>query len=72
VLGALPGIPRVVTGGNFATRWQALAVLDAGLGQYRLFALNGQPGMPDRPGVTLESAFLGLGMRPWCPGSRAR
>jgi acyl-CoA hydrolase len=63
VLGALPGIPRVVTGGNFATPWQALAVLDAAVGEYRLFALNGQPGMPDRPGVTLESAFLGPGMR---------
>ena len=27
-LGALPGIPRVVAGGNFATPWRALAVLD--------------------------------------------
>jgi acyl-CoA hydrolase len=63
VLGALPAIPRVVTGGNFATPWQALAVLDAAVSDYRLFALNGQPGMPDREGVTLESAFVGPGMR---------
>ncbi len=63
VLGALPGVPRVVTGGNFATPWQALAVLDAAVSDYRLFALNGQPGMPDREGVTLESAFVGPGMR---------
>jgi acyl-CoA hydrolase len=63
VLGALPGIPRVVTGGNFATPWQALGVLDAAVCEYRLFALNGQLGMPDREGVTLESAFLGPGMR---------
>jgi acyl-CoA hydrolase len=63
VLGALPGIPRVVTGGNFATPWRALAVLDAAVGDYRLFALNAQPGIPDREGVTLESAFVGPGMR---------
>jgi acyl-CoA hydrolase len=63
VLGALPGIPRVVTGGNFATPWRALAVLDAAVSEYRLFALNGQPGLPDREGVTLESPFVGPGMR---------
>ena len=63
VLGALPGTPRVVAGGNFATPWQALAVLDGTLGRYRLFALNAQPGTPDREGVTLESPFIGPGMR---------
>ncbi len=63
ILGALPGIPRVVTGGNFATPWRALAVLDAAVGEYRLFALNGQPGLPDRAGVTFESPFIGPGMR---------
>jgi acyl-CoA hydrolase len=63
VLGALPGIPRVVLGGNFATPWRALAVLDAAVSDYRLFALNAQPGMPDREGVMLESAFVGPGMR---------
>jgi len=31
--------------------------------RYRLFALNAQPGVPDREGVTLESAFVGRGMR---------
>jgi acyl-CoA hydrolase len=62
-LGALPGIPRVVAGGNFATPWRALAVLDAAVAQYRLFALNAQPGMPERDGVTLETPFVGPGMR---------
>lgn len=38
-------------------------MLDAALSEYRLFALNGQPGLPDREGVTLESAFVGPGMR---------
>jgi len=63
LLGARPGAPRVVSGGNFATPWRALAALDAAVGEYRLFALNGQPGMPDREGVTLETAFVGSGMR---------
>jgi len=47
-LGARPGTPRVVIGGNFATPWRALAVLDGTLARYRLFALNAQPGMPHR------------------------
>jgi acyl-CoA hydrolase len=63
VLGALPGVPRVVAGGNFATPWQALAVLDAAVPAYRLCMLNAQPGVPDRDGVVLESPFIGPGMR---------
>jgi acyl-CoA hydrolase len=63
VLGGLPGTPRVVASGNFATPWQALAVLDAACATYRLFALNAQVGVPDRDGVTLESPFVGPGMR---------
>jgi acyl-CoA hydrolase len=63
VLGALPGTPRVVAGGNFATPWQALAVLDAVVAEYRLFMLNAQAGVPDRDGVTLETPFVGPGMR---------
>ena len=63
VLGALPGTPRIVVGGNYATPWQALSVLDGSVARYRLFALNAQTGMPDREGVTLESPFIGPGMR---------
>lgn len=63
VLGALPGTPRVVVGGNFATPWQALAALDAAVAEYRLFMLNAQAGVPDRDGVTLETPFVGPGMR---------
>ena len=36
VLGALAGTPRVVAGGNFATPWRALAVLDGTVARYRL------------------------------------
>lgn len=63
LLGSLPGEPRVVTGGNFATPWRALTVLDAVVERYRLYVLNGQPGLPDRDGVTPESSFVGAGMR---------
>lgn len=63
VLAHLPGIPRVVASGNFATPWEALRVLDAAVGEYRLFALNAQVGFPDRDGVILESPFVGPGMR---------
>jgi acyl-CoA hydrolase len=62
-LGALPGTPRVVAGGNFGTPWQALALLDGAVAEYRLFALNAQAGIPDREGVTLETPFAGPGMR---------
>jgi acyl-CoA hydrolase len=62
-LGALPANPRVVAGGNFATPWHALAVLDSALAEYRLFMLNAQDGVPDREGVLLESPFVGPGMR---------
>jgi acyl-CoA hydrolase len=62
-LAALPGLPRVVAGGNFATPWRALAVLDAAVAEYRLFMLNAQRGVPDRDGVVLESPFVGPGMR---------
>ncbi len=62
-LSALPGIPRVVAGGNFATPWRALAVLDAAVAEYRLFMLNAQAGVPDRDSVILESPFVGPGMR---------
>jgi acyl-CoA hydrolase len=63
VMAGLPGIPRVVVSGNFATPWDTLALLDQAVAEYRLFMLNAQPGIPDRPGVTLESPFVGPGMR---------
>jgi hypothetical protein len=62
-LGALAGTPRIVAGGNYATPWRALSVLDGTVARYRLFALNAQAGVPDRDGVTFESPFVGPGMR---------
>jgi acyl-CoA hydrolase len=63
MLSRLDGVPRVVVSGNFATPWPALIALDKAVATYRLFALNAQPGIPDRDGVIFESAFVGPGMR---------
>ncbi len=63
VLAGLPGTPRAVVSGNYATPWEALAILDKTVAQYRLLVLNAQPGVPDREGVILESPFIGPGMR---------
>ena len=63
VLAPLPADPRVVVSGNFATPRETLGALDAVLPTYRLHALNAQPGLPDREGVRLETAFVGPGMR---------
>jgi acyl-CoA hydrolase len=58
------GAPSVGSAsGNFAIPWAALAVLDGAIARYRLFALNAQAGIPNRDGVTLETPFVGPGMR---------
>jgi acyl-CoA hydrolase len=62
-LEALPGTPRVVVSGNFATPLHLLSLVDAALPAYRLHVLNAQPGIPDRPGVVHETSFVGPGMR---------
>ncbi|MDO9485235.1 MAG: acetyl-CoA hydrolase/transferase C-terminal domain-containing protein [Actinomycetota bacterium] len=59
----LPDNPRVVTSGNFATPFVLLNALDAHVSQYRLHLLNAQAGLPSRPGVHYETAFIGAGMR---------
>ena len=63
IVEALPAEPRVVVSGNFATPMTLLGEIDALLPSYRLWALNGQPGLPDREGVVLETSFVGPGMR---------
>ena len=63
-LTSLPvGEPRVVTSGNHAVPWTLLRAADDSLERYRLFVLNAPAGMPDREGVTLETPFVGAGMR---------
>lgn len=55
--------PRVVVTGNFATPRALLGEVDRCLPSYRLWALNGQPGLPDRDGVVHETPFVGPGVR---------
>jgi acyl-CoA hydrolase len=62
-LQGVPAVPRVVVTGNFGTPWTLLRAIDATLPTYRLYVLNAQPGVPDREGVTLETSFVGAGMR---------
>jgi len=63
VLSHGPDNPRVVASGNHAVPWTALKAIDGALDRYRLFMLNAPAGVPDRPGVTLETPFIGAGMR---------
>ncbi len=63
ILSNLPTNPRVVASGNFATPQVLLNALDEVVPNYRLNMLNAQKGLPDREGVTYETAFVGPGMR---------
>jgi acyl-CoA hydrolase len=55
--------PRIVVSGNHSTPSIALDAVNQVVSTYRLWALNAQHGIPDRPGVTLETCFVGPGMR---------
>ena len=63
ILAALPANPRVVASGNFAAPTVLLKAIDESVDQFKLHMLNAHPGIPDRAGVTYESAFVGPGMR---------
>jgi acyl-CoA hydrolase len=55
--------PRVLASGNHAVPSHLLEAADRSLERYRLFMLNAPAGVPDRDGVTLETPFVGVGMR---------
>lgn len=59
----LPKNPRIIASGNFGTPFAFLAALDKQIDEYKLNMLNAQPGIPDREGITFETAFVGAGMR---------
>lgn len=63
VLANLPDNPRIIASGNFATPNTLLNIADQSISEFRLHILNAQPGIPDREGITYESAFVGAGMR---------
>ena len=61
--GSLPGTPRVVTSGNFASPVPLLEPILAELASARLHALNAQPDLPLHDGVIPETTFVGPGYR---------
>ena len=63
VLQDIPSNPRVLVSGNFATPKALLQEFDSVIPSYTLHMLNAQLGIPNREGVTYESAFVGPGMR---------
>jgi acyl-CoA hydrolase len=63
LLADLPLRPRVVVSGNAATPWTLLHQFDSAVDTYLLHLLNPQTGVPDRPGVTIETPFVGPGAR---------
>jgi acyl-CoA hydrolase len=63
VLANLPENPRIIASGNFATPHTLLKAADENISEFTLHMLNAQPGIPDREGITYESAFVGHGMR---------
>ena len=63
VLSHLPENPRIIASGNFAAPHTLLAAADHTLEKFTLHMLNAQKGIPDREGITYESAFVGHGMR---------
>lgn len=63
ILASLPANPRIVASGNFATPNTLLKLADEAIPEFCLHMLNAQVGIPDREGVTYETAFVGAGMR---------
>ncbi|TXH40705.1 MAG: hypothetical protein E6Q90_13370 [Actinobacteria bacterium] len=54
---------RVVASGNFATPMPLIRAFDAAQEVYTLHMLNAHGDLPNREGVTLETTFVGPGMR---------
>lgn len=63
VLRRLPENPRIVISGNLATPMAIVEQIDQQLETATLHLLNAVRPMPRRAGITLETAFVGPGMR---------
>lgn len=63
IFSSLPQNPRIVASGNSAIPEYLLNILDKEIPQYKLHMLNAPKGIPDREGITYETAFVGSGMR---------
>ena len=63
LLASQPENPRIVASGNFAPPMTLLNAADETLESFKLHMLNAHPGIPDREGISYESAFVGPSMR---------
>lgn len=63
LLGRAPARPRVLMSGSGSAPFELLAVIDECYDEYTLHGVNVPRGIPVRPGITHETAFLGPGMR---------
>ncbi|MEY3856784.1 MAG: hypothetical protein RLZZ193_433 [Actinomycetota bacterium] len=64
ILANLPSNPRIIASGNFSTPRTLLAIADEAIPEFKLHMLNAHgAGIPDREGVTYETAFVGPAMR---------
>jgi len=64
ILAGLPGNPRVIASGNFSSPRTLLKVADEVIPEFKLHMLNAHgTGIPDREGITYETAFVGPAMR---------
>ena len=55
--------PRIIASGNFAAPKVLLAAADEVIPEFKLHMLNAHDGIPDREGITYETAFVGPAMR---------
>ena len=64
ILANLPSNPRIIASGNFSTPRTLLAIADEVIPEFKLHMLNAHgDGIPDREGITYETAFVGPAMR---------
>ncbi len=63
LLSRLPTDPRIVISGNTATPGSVIDVIDESVERATIHMLNAIHPMPQRDGITLETAFVGPGMR---------
>lgn len=63
IIANLPSNPRIVASGNSATPKYLLDIASSELETFTLHMLNASEDIPDREGITYETAFVGKGMR---------
>lgn len=64
ILANLPSNPRIIASGNFSSPLTLLSVAEEVIPEFKLHMLNAHgDGIPDREGITYETAFVGPAMR---------